>query len=208
MRYAAAAASLTLAGMRFVGKVFRFPIVSLPFAIVGALTLWQALIAGSDKLSYRAVLGLLFCVGMIWIWARDCRRYARYPAIVVTSEGLSYDELHIPWVAVKNLRFVSRALNPRFEIELEPSFIAGLDEDGWFPQLIEVDPYSSGFQLVRLIKSSYESAHPNKRVFIPSSPLSLVASRSLALLGSIILVLVLFVVVGVLVWWLSRLNGY
>jgi len=197
-----------LAGMRFVGKVFRFPIVSLPFAVVGALTLWQALVAGSDKFSYRAVFGLLFCVGMIWIWVRDCRRYARYPAIVVTSEGLSYDQLHIPWDAVKNLRFVSRALNPRFEIELEPSFIAGLDEDTWFPELIEVDPYSNGFQLVHLIKNSYEGAYPNKRVSIPSSPLALVASRSVALLGSTILVLVLFVVVGVLVWWLSKLNGY
>jgi hypothetical protein len=194
--------------MRFVGKIFRFPIVSLPFAIVGALTLWQALIAGSDKLSYRAAFGLLFCVGMIWIWARDCRRYARYPAIAVTSNGLSYDELHIPWDSVKNLRFVSRALNPRFEIELEPSFIACLDEDAWFPELIEVDPYSNGFQLVRLIKISYEGAHPNKKVSIPSSPLALVASRSVALLGSTILVLVLLVVVGVLVWWLGRLNGY
>jgi hypothetical protein len=51
--------------MRFVGKFFRFPIVSLPFAIVGAMTLWQALVAGSHNLPSRAIFGLLLCVGMI-----------------------------------------------------------------------------------------------------------------------------------------------
>jgi len=197
-----------LVGMRFVPKSLRFPIVSLPFAVVGAMTLLQAVPAAFHSFSARALSASLFCTGMVWIWLLDCRRYANHPVITVAPDGVSLGESYIPWSAIKALRFVARSLNPRVEVELEPSFVANQPEDFCFPETIQTDPYRGSFRLVRELKSAYESARPGATFSIPSSPLSFLASRLVALAGSTALVLVLFIVVGILVWGISRLKGY